>query len=175
MEDKYYIGIDLGKAGALVVLKNGRPHERIVMPKIGKELDLRGIYDFLAQYCTHDAHVVFEKVHGMFGLMKRAAVSLGLQTGYMEMACVALNLPYTMVSPISWQKVLFKDAKIQTKNKKTDEGKTKQVKDTKKTALLVAMRLFPKENFLATKRSKVPHDGIVDGYLLAEYGKRKGL
>lgn len=175
MADKYYIGCDLGKQGAFSVLKNGKPHERFAMPKVGNEIDLKAILNFLAKYKKRDAHVIFEKVHGMFGLMKRAAVSLGLQTGYIEMACVASGIPYTLVSPRSWQTFIFKDARIQTKSKVDENGKTKQVKDTKKTALLVAKRLYPQEDFLASKRSKKPHDGIVDAYLLAEYGKRKGL
>jgi hypothetical protein len=172
---EYYIGIDLGKQGAISVLKKGKPHAKHPMPKVGKEIDLKGILNILAPYAKKDCHVVFEKVHGMFGLMKKAAVSLGLQTGYMEMACVALGIPYTMVSPVSWQKVIFKDARIQTKTKLDEEGNSKKVKDTKKTALLVAKRLYPAEDFLASSRSRKPSDGIVDAYLLAEYGKRRGL
>lgn len=44
--------------------------------------------------------------------------------------------------------------------------------DTKATSLLAAKRLFPNETFLATARSKVPHDGIVDAVLIGEYCKR---
>ena len=175
MADKYYLGVDLGKDGALCVLKNGKPHEKLRMPKVGNDLDLRTILNFIHKYKDKDVHVIFEKVHGMFGLMKRAAVSLGLQTGYIEMACVACGVPYTMVSPRSWQTFMFKDSRRQTKTKIDEEGKSKKVTDTKKTALLIAKRLYPAEDFLATERSKKPHDGIVDAYLLAEYGKRKGL
>lgn len=175
MSDKYYIGIDLGKKGSLCVLKNGKPHFRTAMPLVGKEIDLKAILNILNKYKKKDSHVVFEKVHGMFGLMKRAAVSLGVQTGYMEMACVATGIPYTMVSPVSWQKIMFKDARIQSKTRVDENGNSKKVKDTKATGLLVAKRLFPAETFLATDRSKKPHDGIVDGYLLAEYGRRKSL
>ena len=150
---EYYIGIDLGKKGAIVVLKKNKIIFKEVMPVIGKEIDLKRVLTILAHYRKKDSHVIFEKVHGMFGLMKMAAVSLGLQTGYIEMACVACGLPYTMVTPISWQKIIFKDAKLQMKSKKIENGKTKKVKDTKKTGLLVAKRLFPRESFLATKRS----------------------
>jgi hypothetical protein len=44
--------------------------------------------------------------------------------------------------------------------------------DTKATSLIAAKRLFPEEKFLATSRSKVPHDGIVDAVLIGEYCKR---
>lgn len=45
--------------------------------------------------------------------------------------------------------------------------------DTKATSLLAAKRLFPEETFLATTRSKVPHDGIVDAVLIGLYCVRK--
>lgn len=45
--------------------------------------------------------------------------------------------------------------------------------DTKATSLLAAKRLFPDETFLATQRSKVPHDGIVDAVLIGLYCVRK--
>jgi len=33
--------------------------------------------------------------------------------------------------------------------------------------------LFPKVNLLMTERSSVPHDGLVDALLMAEYARRK--
>lgn len=45
--------------------------------------------------------------------------------------------------------------------------------DTKKLALQKARELWPDEKWLATPRSKVPHDGAVDACLIAEYLRRK--
>ena len=60
-----------------------------------------------------------------------------------------------MVVPQTWQKVCW-------------EGVPKQ-DNTKATSLLAARRLFPAEKFLATQKSSVPHDGLVDAALLAKY------
>ena len=45
----------------------------------------------------------------------------------------------------------------------TPKGKTKQA------ALGVAQNLEPSENWLKNKRCKVPHDGIIDAFLIAHY------
>jgi hypothetical protein len=44
--------------------------------------------------------------------------------------------------------------------------------DTKATSLIAAKRLFPDEKFLATTRSKVPHNGVIDAVLIGEYCRR---
>jgi hypothetical protein len=43
------------------------------------------------------------------------------------------------------------------------KGKTKQV------ALETAQNLEPSENWLKNKRCRVPHDGLVDAFLIAHY------
>lgn len=45
--------------------------------------------------------------------------------------------------------------------------------DTKAAALAAATKIWPKQPFLATHRSKVAHDGIVDACLIAEHLRRK--
>jgi hypothetical protein len=47
--------------------------------------------------------------------------------------------------------------------------------DTKPAALAKAKQLWPEETFLASARSTKPHEGIVDAYLIAEYGRMKNL
>jgi len=44
--------------------------------------------------------------------------------------------------------------------------------DTKKIALSIANQRFPDQNFLASKRSYVPHDGMVDAALIADNCRR---
>lgn len=48
-------------------------------------------------------------------------------------------------------------------------------KDTKQAAFVVAKRLWPGRSWLATERSKKPHQGLVDASLLAVFAKRRGL
>ena len=46
---------------------------------------------------------------------------------------------------------------------------------TKEVALNLANQLEPSENWLANKRCRTPHDGMIDAYLIARYiwGGRK--
>jgi hypothetical protein len=43
---------------------------------------------------------------------------------------------------------------------------------SKTLALAKATELWPEENWLASKASKVPHNGLIDAALIAEYGRR---
>lgn len=43
---------------------------------------------------------------------------------------------------------------------------------TKLAAAALAKRLWPEKTFLATRRSKVPHNGMVDAALIAEFYRR---
>ena len=40
---------------------------------------------------------------------------------------------------------------------------------TKVAALAVANKLWPQQRWIATNKSKVPHDGMIDAALIAHY------
>lgn len=160
-----YVGIDIGKAGAIVWRDvNKSVFTTLAMPMIGKELDIPQIDNILSKFSPHHTHVVFEKLGVIFGSSKTTARSMGLQEGIIEALCVAHKLPYTKVPPKTWQKTMFEGLS----EMKRGDGK----RDTKAMALVIAKRLFPSVNLLATPRSTVPHDGIVDALLLSEFGRR---
>lgn len=76
--------------------------------------------------------------------------------------------------------MLYEDTDLETGEKVMRSMPVPEIKkivkykvDTKATSLLAAKRLFPDETFLATQRSKVPHDGIVDAVLIGLYCVRK--
>lgn len=172
MSDKYYIGIDPGLKGGVVVTQNEKIIYLGVMPvTTAKAVDSRGLAKILHKYNkVGSVHVVFEKFGGFFGYAKKSAVSLGTQCGAIQASCEVVGVPFTRYMPTQWQKVMFEGQTVIYKT-----GKDKGKKDTKKMALAVAKRLHPKETFLATSRSSVPHDGIVDSLMLAEFGRRKNL
>lgn len=164
----FNIGIDIGKNGAIVVLPK-KPFTNttlpIKMPLIGDQLDYHEVYRLLKSYENTDCHVIFEKLGVIFGTGKSTAFSMGHQSGAIEMACVALNLPYTKVPAKQWQKEMFQGVEEILK-------KGKSSRDTKAMALIAAKRLFP-DFKLTFGRATVPHDGAVDALLMAEYCKRK--
>lgn len=173
---KYYLGIDPGKtSGAVVLLGKGRIVAFQVTPKIGDQVDLRETAKFFRKVRRfmkkgHEVHAVMEKLHGLPNQKLSVIWELARHCGILEGLLGDKEIPYSMVIPRTWQKEMFKGTKML---KKKEKGLWKN--DTKGTARIVAQKLFPNQNLLATKRSKVPHDGIVDALLIAEYGRRLNL
>ena len=163
-----YIGIDIGKSGAYYIMgDDGSEISRGPVPMVGKEVDWHKFNQGISHYEAFNGMVVFEKLGVIFGSSKKTAFSMGYQAGAIEMMCIANSIQYTMVPAKKWQTEIF-------------DGQTKIFKkgikgplETKKMALIAAKRLFPKVNLLMTERSSVPHDGLVDALLMAEYARRK--
>jgi len=163
-----YIGIDLGKHGAYYILgEDGSEIDRGPTPMIKKEIDWHAFNEILAPYEMFNGMVMFEKIGIIQGSSKAVAFSMGGQLIGVQMCCIANNLIYTMVPPKKWQAEIFDG---QTK---IYQAGSKTKLDTKAMALMAAKRLFPKVNLLMTNRSTVPHDGLVDALLIAEYARRK--
>jgi len=171
-----YIGIDPGaKEGIGYIDTETGKTGRSKTPTIGDEVDIQTFCKFIKRLTKGDHHVIVEDVHSIFGASAKSNFSFGKNVGGIEWCLVSLECKYTKVTPKNWQKEMWEGVTIVQINtgKKTPKGNVKYKNDTKATSLLAAKRLFPQEDFLATPRSSVPHDGIVDALLLAEYGKRK--
>lgn len=172
---KFYIGIDLGKSGAIVIQESTKvltgltPISTHEMPLIGKELDLQALYELFEPYKKGDGIVIFEKIVP-FGV-KTAMFSLGMQSGAVEMMCVALSIPFVKVPPQTWQKEMFTGVDEMTKPSKTTKSGTSR--DTKSMALVATKRLFPTMKLTFGDRAKKPDEGLVDALLMSEYAKRR--
>jgi hypothetical protein len=70
------------------------------------------------------------------------------------------QLPWHRITPQVWQKAMFG---------KVPKG------ETKSRALLCAKSIWSHRDFLASPRCKVPHDGLIDAALIAEYSRRMKL
>jgi len=172
---KGYIGIDIGKKGAIVYQHPDGRIEAYVVPMIKDEVDYAFMYDIIQlmnakhyeNYNCHP-HMIFEKLGVIFGSSKITAFSMGHQSGAIEMMAIALRIPYTKIPAKQWQKEMFTGVE-----EITITGKT--TRDTKAMALVAAKRLFPGQDFTLTERATKAHDGMVDALLMSEYGKRKSL
>jgi len=171
---KTYIGIDIGKKGAIAVL-NPDGIETHTIPMVKDELAYSDLFDLLQhiQAVTltktgGNPHVVFEKLGVIFGSSKATAFSMGYQSGAVEMMMISLGIPYTKIPAKQWQKDMFQGVEVIKKTGKTSN-------DTKAMALIAARRLFPNQKLTFGERATKPHDGIVDSLLMAEYAKRKNL
>lgn len=151
-----YIGIDPGlKGGICGVDKTGNLCILEAMPTISSEIDLIEIERLLSGHTVR--HVIMEKAQAMPRQGVSSTFSYGVNFGRILGFLAISRISYTLVSPRIWQKSLFTGV---------DKRKPKAM------ALVAARRIWPKEDFLATLRSKVPHDGLVDAALIAEYCRR---
>ena len=167
-----YIGIDIGKNGAIVIQENGEIITH-AMPTIAKAIDLREIYNILKPYENKNCKVAFEDLHAIYQTSAASMFSFGFAAGAIEAIVYCLNLSFVKVSAKIWQKHAFVGIKEIRKPSRIDKlgRKVKGSLETKKMALLAAKRLYPEVNLKATVRSKKEHDGIIDALLISDWLK----
>lgn len=170
--DKTYIGIDIGKSGAIAIRTGNGSINIFAMPLIGKELDFHELNQILRPYKGTYCTVVFEKMIPFIS-NKQTTFSLGQQCGAIEMVCVALSIPYSKTVPANWQKDMFLGVENMTKISTTNKSGT--TRDTKAMALMAIKRLFPELKLTFGDKTKKPDDNLIDAVLIMEWAKRKKL
>jgi hypothetical protein len=154
------IGIDPGLSGAIAMIsEDGRIHGR-VMPvlqatKTKKMVDEHEVCHILEHRRAAVKHVFIEKVQAMKGQGVSSCFNFGCGWGILRGVCVGLHLPYTLVHPQTWKKVMCKG-----------------LPNTRDDSIIVAKRIWPGIMLKASPRSKKEHDGIADALCIAEYGRR---
>ena len=160
----YFVGIDPGASGAIVMLRGTEHKSTVPMPTMlngqGRQvLDLSEIDRLFRWFGTLRAFVAIEQLQPMpmdkGGTL--ANYARGRSLGVLEAFCVAYQIRYQLVRPQVWQKEMLGGV----------EGQ-----DTKARSIIAARRLFPSVSLLRTERSKKPDDGIADALLIAEYARR---
>ena len=143
-------GIDPGKSGgiAFIAPSTGALAWLLPMPSM---VDLARILDD-----THPSLVILEKAQSMPKQGIASAFNYGEQFGIIQGFLIALQIPHQLVTPRDWQKEMFKGCKTSD--------------PPKKRALMAVQRIYPQANLLATERSRMPHDGIIDALLIAKWG-----
>jgi len=155
-------GIDPGLTGGIVTIAdNGTLYSKDVMPlckiKEKVQLDLDELGKILSAVQGLNRYFVLEKVASMPKQGVASSFKFGRIFGMIEGILSGISAAYILVPPQRWtremtRKYTGKDPKIRAKQAVVD--------------------LFPEIDLLATSRSKVPHSGLVDALLLAEYGRR---
>lgn len=169
MNNKTYIGIDIGKKGGIFIQSPNIKGLSMKMPIISDEVDHHAVNNILKPFNPETTLVIFERLGPIYGSSKTTAFSMGYQSGALEGICISLNLPYVKVIPKVWQKEMFFGVEELTRVKNG-----KEVRDTKSMALIAAKRLFPNQD-LIFGRATNPNDGVVDAILISEYAKRRQL
>lgn len=144
------IGIDPGRTGGFALLEESG---LTIKPMPDNPVGIRALLGG-----SQTKHVFLEKAstHPRDGRV--GAFNYGHHNGVLEGILVALHVPYTLVPPVVWAKVMHAG---------TDSGV-----DTKKRSVQAFMRLFPNVTMTFGKATK-PHLGAVEAALIAEYGRRQ--
>ena len=189
------IGIDIGMSGGLAILKDGKIHSLHKMPtfevntgkkitkgkkkgqdKMENHIDAPALHDILCPYFDgmprHATPNVFvETVTHLFNLPSSSNFKLGYAAGVVHGVLQTLGEFY-LIKPSQWQKIFRPDDIVQETIKgipqETASGKPK--KDTKKTAMACAKRLYPEYDFKALG-GVTQIDGMVDALLIATHGE----
>ncbi len=176
---KYVMGVDPGKNGGFVLVPLDPSGKQIFIPvpMNGLEVLTDKLIASLKEVAPNVVACVMEDVHSIFGASAKSNFQFGWINGVMETCLVAAGIPFTKMQPKAWQKQAWKCVDILrvVTAKGSAPGESRAKTDTKGTSLAAARKLFPSETFLATSRSKVPHDGWVDACLLAWVAKEKYL
>jgi hypothetical protein len=167
---KLFIGVDVGKKGGVFVMDETRNVlDKFAIPllKGSTDVDEKELFTRLENvkvlFPDYEINVVIEDVHSLYGMSAKSNFSFGRIKGLKEAFMMALNYDYKLVPPKNWQKQVWMAEDMIYVNPKK--------KDTKATSLNAATRIFPEVDFRSSERAKIPHDGIVDAALMAEYAR----
>jgi hypothetical protein len=170
-----YVGIDNGLDGGIVALSDMEglhPIASHVMPtrseiqparkktkaKKLREVDAAAFLAILNGIGNReDITVIFEQCPfraERASTMRSMAMSAGKLLGVME----TRGIRVVRILSLDWQPVMLG---------KVPQGQTKAF------AIRKAREIWPKETWIPTTRHRVPHDGLIDAALIAEFGRRR--
>lgn len=175
MENKLYIGIDVGSKGFISMQKNGKWEHFSI-----EDNDLYQLSEIMrqARLCNENIACVIEDVHSIFGSSAKSTFAFGFNKGYLVGLLAANQIPYTLIQPKEWQREMWQNADmVVTYKEVTIKGKKVNKKEinTKQTSINACKRLFPMLDLRKSERAKKIDDNKVDSILLCEYGRRKNF
>ena len=167
------LGIDPGLSGGLAFItwdnaissnkKNMKAVDLIVMPTVSKSkksnkrmIDTNKLNSILFQ--KKPDFVFIEKVFSRPGEGVVSAFTFGFGAGILEGLVVANNLKFEYISPIEWTRYFYNIVPHP---------------NPKFRSQAYVDKFYPDISFLATPKSKVPHQGILDAFMISLYGKTK--
>ena len=175
MNEKLYIGIDVGAKGFISMQKNGAWEHFSI-----EDNDLYQLSDIMlrARLDNDSIVCVIEDVHAIFGSSAKATFQFGFNKGYLIGLLTANQIPYVLVQPKEWQREMWGNSDMVVSYKTvTVKGKetTRKEVNTKQTSINACKRLFPNIDLRKSVRSKKIDDNKVDSILMCEYARRKNL
>lgn len=158
MSGTCFLGIDPGLKGGLALLSERDGLLLEPMPTVGGELDLAELARLLRDWAPDIRIAYLERVHAMPKQGVSSMFTFGTAFGSVRAMLAAFQIPYELVLPRRWQIEMH--------------AAVKPSLDSKQKSQLAFKRLFPGVNALATDRSRVAHEGMVEAALIAEFARR---
>jgi Holliday junction resolvasome RuvABC endonuclease subunit len=104
---KTYIGIDPGSSSGCIAIitKDGEGNVPFTYTiEFSKMTTKEWFYELKTLAANDDCTAILEKVHGMPGMSTVAVSTFMKNVGHIEMALIALGIPFKEVTPQSWMK-----------------------------------------------------------------------
>lgn len=176
-----YIGVDPGVNGAMARIHISEDSDTFIYT-----VPFTNIQDMLKSLCvdTDECFATIELVHALHNSAAKSTFEFGKNLGEWIGLMTGLGIPYQLVPPATWQKVMMPGKPRRPPKQQPYEvgsggpvpNREKQLAEhrrkVKAHAYSVARGLWPDHDFKRTARCRGPHDGCVDAALLAEYGRR---
>ena len=172
------LGIDTGYAGAVAMISD-EDCSSYAIPLCkdsdgSKDYDYKVLLDLFKSVKDAVELVFIERTFPTPFLHGKASWSLGYGFGSLRSIARAV-FGFDKVKTVSvgeWQKAVFTGYKRETRLYRGDSKPRRE--RTKDLAVRVIKDVFPDKDWMSESRGKISiHDGKVDAYLIAEYGRRK--
>lgn len=155
------LGVDPGLEGGFAILDGDSV---IVEPMpVGEEgLDVQELYRLLSHYaplvsaCYLELQQMRPQQSGQF--------TIGRNFGKIEALLTVCHIKYQTVRPADWSKHYAHGI--------TEKDPHKRYTAIKQARREIAATLYPGIDLRKSERAKLPHDGLVDALLIADYGLR---
>jgi hypothetical protein len=157
-----YVGIDPGKEGAIFLIRHDGFVEAHHFPKIGKDIDIHRLWKIF-QTLPDNTVACLESVHALFNTAAKTNFEFGGTFYMLQGLLVAKGIPFKLVRPKEWQKLMHHGIVPIKKNGKNDP---------KAMSLLSFKQHFPDVDARVSERAKKFHSGIVDAGLIAWYARK---
>ena len=164
-----FVGVDPGLSGALVAISEaGKIEGQLIMPRLSGSkgpLDTRTILSWLLEMKSLTGSGSFfgaiERVSTRPGQGATSTLTTGVNWGRLDALFIAIGVRYETPTPQQWKRTLGLPKRS---GKERAQGKIDAVE--------MVSRLFPEMDLMPGRR-RVPHDGLADAVLVAEYARRK--
>jgi len=162
---RVYVGCDPGMTGGLaVVSQEGALLSVIPIPRMHGSTgpqDYQAIKEWFASIKKMGkVEAALERISVRPGEGVKSTLTAGTNWGFLKGMLVAIGARYVEPTPQAWKKVLG-----------LPKRSGKERKKGKEDAVVLATQLFPGIN-LTPGRKRIPHDGMADSVLIAEYARR---